>query len=300
MDLGPEHPMSVRSVEAFAKIRRETNGQLDISAFPNSALGGVSNIVTQVRSGAVEMCAMPGTVFDTIVPLASMENLGYVFPTRDAALAAMDGDLGALIRAQAADKGMFLMPRIFESGWRDFTSSKAPIRNVTDLDGLKLRVSPGKLRYDTFKSLGASPTTVGSSELYVALQTHIVDAMESSLGVIESFRTYEVQKYCSRSHHMWSGYWTMINLDKWKALPPNFQAIMSKNLDQAALLERNDNFIQDKSLQDLLHRQGLAFNEPDRASFKARLVSSGYYTRWKAEFGDRAWAALEKYTGPLT
>jgi hypothetical protein len=26
---------------------------------------------------------------------------------------------------------------------------------------------------------------------------------------------------------------------------------------------------------------------------------SGFYTEWKATFGDAGWNALEKYTGPL-
>jgi prophage tail gpP-like protein len=43
----------------------------------------------------------------------------------------------------------------------------------------------------------------------------------------------------------------------------------------------------------------MVFNEVDKASFKAKLVAANYYQRWKAEFGERAWAALEKYANKL-
>ncbi|MBV8600419.1 MAG: TRAP transporter substrate-binding protein, partial [Candidatus Eremiobacteraeota bacterium] len=137
------------------------------------------------------------------------------------------------------------------------------------------------------------------NELYTALQTHIAEAMESSIGVIESLRIYEVQKYLSRSHHMWSGYWVMINPDKWNSLGPAFQEIVRRNINAAAELERNDNDIQDRAVQDLLHRQGLAVNFPKPETFKAKLNANGYYQRWRNEFGEQLWTLLERYTGPL-
>lgn len=299
LDLGPEHPIGVRAVEAFARIRKETNGQLDIKTYANSSLGSISSMLTQVRLGALEMCAMPSAVFDSLVPIASIENVAFAFPNRKAVFGAMDGEVGALIRKASLEKGLYLLEIPFENGWRDFTSSKGPIRTVADLEGLKLRVSPGKIRLDTFHSLGASVTTLPSSELYTGLQTHVVDAMESSLGVIESLHVYEVQKYCSRTHHMWSGYWNLINPEKWNSLPPPLQRSLATHLNQAALLERRDNEVQDPALVDLLHRQGLGFNTPPHESFKAKLIANGYYPRWRAEFGEQAWSALEKYTGRI-
>ena len=281
------------------KIKKESNGQIDIRVYPNSELGGDPEQLTQLRLGALEMTAQAGIIIDSQVPIADIENVAFAFPNREAAFAAMDGDLGALIRKQAYDKKMLIIDKVFENGWRDFTSGLRPIRSVDDLSGMRLRVSPGKIRIDTFRSLGAAVTPVASNELYTALQTHIVDGMESALGVIESFRVYEVQKYLSRSHHMWSGYWNIISLDKWNTLPPALQKIMRTHLNEAAVLQRRDSELGDKSLEDLLRRQGLAINYPKPETFKAKLVASGYYGRWKTEFGEQAWSALEKYTGKL-
>src|SRR5258708_38294688 len=68
--VGLEHPICVRAVEAFAKIRKETNGQLDIKAFPNSILGSDSATLNDVRVGALEMLVTAGAILDAIVPVA--------------------------------------------------------------------------------------------------------------------------------------------------------------------------------------------------------------------------------------
>ena len=108
---------------------------------------------------------------------------------------AMDGDLGAVIRNAIQAQGIHVFEKILENGFREITTSTKPIRNVADLAGLKIRVSPGKIRIDTFQSLGASPAPIALSELYTSLQTHVVDAQENPLLLIEQQKFYEVQKY---------------------------------------------------------------------------------------------------------
>ena len=300
VDIPVNHPISVSFIEATGKIRQDTNGQVDIRAFPDSQLGSNVDMLGQLRSGALEMLAYADGTLDTLVPEASIGNIAFAFPTRKVAFAAMDGDLGAYIRASIRNKGLLVTEKIYENGYRDFTTTPKPIRTVTDLQGLKLRVSPGKLRVDTFKSLGAAVTPISPNELYTALQTHIVDGQETSLVLIETEKLYEVQRYCSLSNHIWSGYWNLINPDKWNSLPPNFQAIVSKRLNESALAERRDNELLTLSMQDKLHRQGLAFNTVDIGTFKAKLAESGFYARWKENFGTPAWTILEKYSGKLS
>jgi tripartite ATP-independent transporter DctP family solute receptor len=300
IDTPVDHPINTRAVEAFGRIRKETGGQLDITSYPNSALGSDPNMLLQLRQGALEMLAYAGGILDTVVSLSSIENVAFAFPTREKALAAMDGDLGALVRKAIVDKGIMVFDKIYENGYREFTTSPHPIRNAADLQGLKLRVSPGKLRLDSFRSMGVAVTPIPPNELYTALQTHLVDGQETGVLLIETLRLYEVQRYCSLSHHMWSGYWNLVNLDKWNSLPPKFQESLRRNMNLAALKERRDTELLTGATIDKLRRQGMAINKVDVESLKAKLSAAGYYPRWKKEFGDEAWAALEKYAGKLS
>ena len=132
------------------------------------------------------------------------------------------------------------------------------------------------------------------------MQTHVVDAEENPLVVIDTTKMYEVQKYCAMTNHMWDGYWFLINRPPWNNLPPDLQAILAKSVDQAALDERSDIQSMNTGLQDVLKGKGLVFNEPDRSSFKMALRRAGFYTQWKAKYGEEAWSLLEQATGKLT
>jgi tripartite ATP-independent transporter DctP family solute receptor len=245
------------------------------------------------------MLAFPGAFLNSVVPVASIENVAYAFNDRDTVFRAMDGDLGRVIRDEIRARGIVPLDKIWENGFREITTSNHPIRNIADLAGLRIRVSPGKIRVDTFQSLGASPTPIALSELYTSLQTHVVDAQENPLLLIDQQKFYEVQKYVSMSDHIWSGYWTLVNQDVWNKLPKDVQGIISREMDRATLLARNDNVNLNRAVRDKLTRRGMVFNDVDKASFKKKLVDAKYYERWKAEFGPTAWAALEKYANKL-
>ncbi len=299
-DLPPEHPINVRSVEAFARIKKATNGRVNLKAFPTSQLGNDPNMIAQLRSGAIEALAMPGAFLNQIAPLASIENLAYAYPNRETVFRAMDGDLGKIVREDIATKGgMVVLEKIWENGFREITTSTKPIRTVADLAGLKIRVSPGEIRVDTFKSLGASPSPIALSELYTSLQTHVIDAQENPLLLIDQQKFYEVQKYVSLSDHIWSGYWTLFNPDTWNKLGKPLQDVISREMAKATLAARNDNVILNRSVRDKLARRGMKFNDVDKNSFKQKLVEAKYYERWRDKFGPKAWAALEKYANKL-
>ncbi|GAC1659059.1 MAG: TRAP transporter substrate-binding protein [Candidatus Elarobacter sp.] len=299
-DLPPEHPINVRSVEAFARIKKATSGRLNIKSFPTSQLGSDPNMIAQLRSGAIEALAMPGAFLNQIAPLASIENLAYAYPNRETVFRAMDGDLGRVVRDDIQTRGgMVVLEKIWENGFREITTSTKPIHNVADLAGLKIRVSPGEIRVDTFKSLGASPSPIALSELYTSLQTHVIDAQENPLLLIDQQKFYEVQKYISLSDHIWSGYWTLFNQDVWNKLGKGIQDVISHEMAKATLAARNDNVILNRSVRDKLTRRGMKFNEVDKNSFKQKLVESKYYERWRDKFGPKAWAALEQYANKL-
>jgi tripartite ATP-independent transporter DctP family solute receptor len=211
----------------------------------------------------------------------------------------MDGDLGKVIRDDIASKGVVCLDKIWENGFRDITTSNKPIHNAADLAGLKIRVSPGKIRIDTFQSLGASPSPIAQSELYTSLQTHVVDAQENPLVLINQQKFFEVQKYVSLSEHIWSGYWTLVNEDIWKRMGPGIQAIVSRELGASTLAARNDMTGLNAAVADQLTRRGMKFNTVDKPSFQKKLGDAKYYERWKAEFGTPAWTVLEKYANKL-
>ncbi len=297
-DLPQDSPLHVRSVQMAEAVKAQTNGRMEIRIFPNHLLGGQTSELTQLRAGSIQFLLTLDAVYAAVAPVAAIDSVGFAFSSTKQATAALDGPLGAYIRKELASKGLYVFENVFDLGFRQVTSSVKPIKTVDDFSGLRMRTPPAPIFVDLFKTLGASPTPIDIGELYVALQTHVVDAQETPLSSIETLRYFEVQKYLSITNHIWTGNWLAANGDAWNALPPDIQAVVKRNVAQATRLERNDMTLLNAALADKLQRQGLAFNTADVASMRARLAP--YYAHWKNEFGPTAWALLENEVGKLS
>jgi tripartite ATP-independent transporter DctP family solute receptor len=293
------HPVTVGFQKAVDRIKTETSGRVEINVFANSALGGDTDMLSQLRSGALEFFTISPLVLSSLVSVAAINGLGFAFKDSDTAWAAMDGELGEFVRRDIRTRGLTPMEKIWDSGYRQITSSSKPINSAADLTGFKIRVPVSPLWTSMFKSFGAAPTGINFGEVYSALQTKIVDGQETPLVSIDSAKLYEVQKYCSVTNHMWDGYWCLANTRAFEGMPKDLQEIVARNINQAALDQRKENLRLNESLQSELEKKGLIFNKPDPASFRAALAKAGFYTEWREKFGTEPWKLLEKYTGEL-
>jgi len=292
------HPIYIRLSEAVEKIKAETNGKVIISIFPNGQLGSDPDMLSQVRNGGIDFLTMPGVVLANLVPMASLNSVGFIFPDYPAVWKAMDGQFGGYMRSHITKANLVVFDKIWDNGFRHVTSYK-PITTASDMTGLKIRVPVSPLLLSLFKSLGASPSPINFNELYSALQTKIVEAQENALPLFTTAKLYEVQKNVALTAHTWDGYWLLANKRSFSALPAPLQEIVSRNMDAAALAQRIDSEKQSVSLQQDLVAKGLVFTKPDLKTFKEALQKANFYSEWKAKFGDEAWAQLEAVSGKL-
>lgn len=298
-NLSIEHPLAVRMVQCWSDVKHETGGRLEVRVFPNGVLGGDTALLSQLRSGALEFFTLDGGILQSVVPVAAIQGIGFAFQDSTQAFRAFDGALGDYVRRMIGAAGLYVHPNMWENGMRQITSSKGPVQTVRDLSDFKIRTPAGALWVDLFKSLGASPTAINFNEVYTSLQTKIVDGQENPYAIINTARLYEVQKYVSVTNHMWSAYHFLGNMKAWKALPPDIQQIVERNLAKYALLQRADTVRLNAALADVLVRKGMALNHADVASFRLKLAESGFYGKWKSAFGAQAWTLLEATSGSL-
>ncbi|MGB8267050.1 MAG: TRAP transporter substrate-binding protein [Candidatus Velthaea sp.] len=292
-----DHPLNVYMKLCWEAVRAQTQGRLDVQMFPNNQLGGDTQALAQLRSGALQFFTLDGGILGSVVPVAQIQGVGFAFKDSADAFAALDGALGDYVRAQIAAAGIYVHPKMWENGMRQITSSTHPIKDADDLNSFKIRTPPGALWVDLFRSLGASPTPINFSEVYTALQTHVVDGQENPYAIIDTARLFEVQKYLSVTNHMWSAYHFLGNKDAWAALPPDVRAIAERNLTRFALLQRRDTALRNASLAEKLGRRGMLLNTAATAGFRGKL--GGFYKKWAAEFGPTAWGLLEAHSGKL-
>jgi tripartite ATP-independent transporter DctP family solute receptor len=256
-------------------------------------------MMSQLRSGALELATMPGTVLSTLIAATSLTGLGFVFTSYDKVWPAMDGDVGNYIRRAIEKSNLVPFDAVWDNGFRQITSSTRPIKGPADLKNFKIRVPVVPLWVSMFAALGAAPTSIPLSEAYSALQTKIADGQENPLALIDTAKFYEVQKYCSLTNHAWDGFWLIGSGRVWRSIAPELQAVMTKHFNAAALKQRDDSAKANAELQKALEGKGLTFNTTDPSEFRQALGKTNFYKEWKGKFGDEAWALLEKYAGTI-
>ncbi|MBO9647842.1 MAG: TRAP transporter substrate-binding protein [Variovorax sp.] len=297
--LAPTHPTTANLTAAAAEIGRVSNGRLNIQVFPNSQLGSDTDMISQVRSGAIDFVSTAGLIWGTLVPAASISGVGFAFPSYDHVWKAMDGDLGAHIRAAFGKVNLIPQSKIWDHGFRQVTSSSRQIQAPQDLSGFKIRVPLSPALTSLFKAFGAAPAGINMAETYTALQTRVVDGQENPLTILETQRLYEVQKYCSLTSHVWDGFWLVGNLRAWNALPEDLRQIASTTFDAYAVRQRQAVDALNTRLRDELKGRGMVFNQPELDGFRAYLSKAGFYSDWRKKFPAETWALLEKYAGQL-
>jgi tripartite ATP-independent transporter DctP family solute receptor len=295
----PSHPVNKRAQEAIDRIRNATNGRLDIKLFPANQLGSDTDLLSQVRSGGVEFFNQASVVLSTLVPAAGIINTGFAFHDYNEVWKAMDGPLGAYVRAQIEKVGLLTMSKPWDNGFRQVTTSSKVVKTPDDLKGLKLRVPAAPMLSSLFTALGASPTPINFNELYSALQTKLVEGQENPLAIISTARLYEVQKCCSLTNHVWDAYWILGNRKAFERLPKDIQEIVRRELDKAATDERADIAALSASLRTDLAAKGVQVIEPDKKAFKDALAKGTFYKDLRAKFGDEAWKLLQDSVGAL-
>jgi len=281
------HPSSKAMEAACAEIRSQSNGRIEIRFFPNAQLGSDAAMLTQVRSGGIDMMTASGIAMQVVSPVAGISGMAFAFADYAHVWQAMDGDLGAAIRTGLDKVGIYAFPKMLDSGYRNITTSNRPINAVEDLKGIKMRVPPSPVWVSLFTALGCSPTSITINELYSSLQTKIVDGQENPLTVIEAGKYFEVQKFCSITEHMWDGLWIIANGKRVKDLAPADLALITKAFEAATMKQRAETERLNTELEGSLKAKGLAFNRPDKKPFRDALSKAGFYADWKQKYGPR-------------
>jgi tripartite ATP-independent transporter DctP family solute receptor len=294
------NPIAKRLTEAADNIRKQTNGEVDITLFLAGQLGGEIDSISQTRSGAIDFTHISSITLSSIVPVASIGGLGFAFSSYDQVWAAMDGDLGALIRSGMDKVGLVGMKYALDYGFRNVTATKRQVKTPQDLQDFKIRVPPGLLWTSLFSTLGAGPTTIPVAEVYTSLITGVVDGTDLPLLTMEDMKINEVQKFVSLTSHMWDGPWIIANKASWASLSTEQTVIIQKAFADAAIGQRADVVAFNQGFIGSAGANGMTIIKPDTQAFREKLAASGFYQKWKDRFGADAWTALDKYANKLT
>ncbi|MGI8526788.1 MAG: TRAP transporter substrate-binding protein [Pseudolabrys sp.] len=254
-----------KSAQEFAKRANAKLGdKAKVTVFGSSQLGGDAELMKKLKLGTVDL-ALPSTVMSSQVPLFGLFEMPYLVKDR-AHMAKIRDEVVVPTLEPAAEKAGYHIIGVWENGFRQITNSKRPIVKPEDLQGLKLRVPQGGWRVKMFQAYGANPSPLALSEVFVALQTGVMDAQENPLAQIYPSRFYEVQKYLSMTGHVYTPAYVTAGAS-WARLPPDVQKILTDVAKEMEPMVYQIAADLDNELLKKLKDAGMQVNEADKNAF---------------------------------
>ncbi len=210
-------------VDEFAKrVNAQMGPDVTVTGFGSSQLGKDEELMKKLRLGTVDF-SLPSTVMSSLVDIFGVFELPYLVKNRSHMRAIRD-ELFWSQMEPAVEKQGYKVIAVWENGFRNITNNARPINVPADLAGIKLRTPKGEWRVKMFKSYGANPTPMALSEVFVALQTGVIDGQENPLAQIYSQKFQEVQKYLSMTGHVYTPAYVTVGAQRWAKLPADQRA----------------------------------------------------------------------------
>lgn len=257
-----------QSANEFARVANERLGnKAKVVVFGSSQLGGDSEMMQKLRLGTLEL-SIPSSIMSSNVPAFGMFEMPYLVKNRDHMTKIETEVLRPSMLPLAEEKG-FKILGVWENGFRHITNNGQPIVKPEDLKGMRLRVPPGVWRVKMFQAYGANPSPMAFSEVFVALQTGVMNGQENPLTQIYSAKLQEVQKYISMTGHVYTPAYLTAGSRKFKSLPSDVQAILEKTAQDVQPFVYATAAKLDNELLEKIKAAGTKANEVDKNAFIA-------------------------------
>ncbi len=282
-----------KAVEFFAKeVKDASKGKIDISIYPSAQLGDDRSMIKQLKDGALDFTLGESARFQIFFPEAEVFALPYMIPNFDTAKKALfDTKFGKnLLQKINKDLGITVLADAY-NGTRQTTSNRA-INSIEDMKGLKLRVPNAATNLAYAKFVGAAPTPMAFSEVYLALKTNSVDGQENPLPTIDAKKFYEVQKYLALTNHILNDQLYLVGDATMEELPADLQKVVKDAAVKAAQYHTKLFVDGENNLISFFEKKGVTVTKPDLKPFREALKP--YYSEYLEKNGEVGKQAIEE------
>jgi len=257
-------------LKKFADLVGErSKGQVQVQIFPASQLGTEQELLEGVQLGTVHMFEGSSGSVGRFLPDLEVFAAPYVWRDVDHMLKAVRGPVGqGLAERLVKAKGM----RVLDFGWlfgnRYLTTKNKAINRPEDLKGMKIRVQPTAIYLETIKAMGANPTTMDFKEVYLGLQSGVIDGQENPPFVIFNNKLFEVQKFVMLTAHITQNQAIVINEKFYQSLSPELRKVVTGAAYDAGNFQNEIILKSENEYLDKLKEKGMTVVRPDVAAFR--------------------------------
>lgn len=263
------------AVEVFKEVAEaKSNGSIKVDTFHSSSLFKQDQELAAVKSGEADLVQGSASWLADDSPWVSMFSAGYMFKSYDHMTKTLNGEIGEDVFERITEEQGVRPLDAWYLGTRQVNLVEdKEIKVPADLNGINLRMPNSEAWLFLGKAIGANPTPIAFSELYMALQTGTVDGQDNPLPTVQSAKFYEVTKSITITNHLVDSIWPVINEAKWQSLSDNQKSIVLEALEEARKYCDETNLEREKELIEFFKEEGLSVYEADIDTFSEEVLA---------------------------
>lgn len=264
----PYHVWAEWVAEQFAE---RTEGRYEIVVHPASTLGSQVELAEGLDLGTIDMMYDGQFFAGTRYGPMALGSAPFVFADYAHWERYRESDLFEDLAQGYRDATGDDVLALVYYGQRHMTSNQ-PITSPADMEGMQVRV-PNASLYTMFpRAVGANPTPMAFSEVYLGLQQGVVDAQENPLPTIQAQRFHEVQSHITLTGHITDALLTIVADHTREMMSEEDYAILAELVQEGALRASDEIRQSELDLVEWFRNEGITVAAIDTAPFEAAVA----------------------------
>jgi tripartite ATP-independent transporter DctP family solute receptor len=250
-------------------IEDESGGRIRVQMFMGGSLGGEKALVRRTAQGSIQAFGGSTAALGTLVRELNVIESPYLFDDTSAADRALDGPAKEIVSQSLARRG-FVFGLWAENGFRSWFTKERPIRQPSDLDGLRMRSQESEVHLATYRAFGASPQAIDVTNVLTSLQTGVVDGFDNTPLFAFATSWYQAARHLNLSQHSYQPGIVVYSKSWFDDLPSDLQQVLTNVPDGIVTDGRSQVRRMDPILIRNLERYGIQVHRPsasERAAF---------------------------------
>lgn len=281
----PTSPKGLGATKFAELIAAKSGGRIFVHVAPSEQLGNENTNMAALRTSTLDLGSLGQGALLSVAPEVAALGLPFIFTNLPDAWAVLDGPIGQQLAKRLETKNIVFLAW-WCNGIRQTTNNKRPITKPEDFKGLKIRTPLDAATVDMFSAMGANPQQISWGEVYLALQSGVVDGQENPLANIYAGKLHEVQKYVSFTNHKYEVTGLVMSTASWGRLSEADKKLFRETAMEAGSYQRKLMAeTEEQLIGEFKKMASLEVNTVDTAPF--RQATEVVWDQWeKKPFGD--------------
>jgi TRAP-type C4-dicarboxylate transport system substrate-binding protein len=223
----PKHQSAIHSQIFADEVTKRSEGRLTIQFYPSKQLFGIREVMGAVSSGAVELGGVVGVVsFPPINKNFNVASYPGLFSSYEQQRSFFqESDAGRAVWDDLTQKSNSKLIMYNPVGPVMTFSSARALTGIDTMKGLKARalLKSERPMWDAYE---ANTVSLPTGEVYTALQTGMIDTINSPPGSIEAYSWWEYLAFAQKPYQYFADAYIMANQDWFNSLPKDLQDIV--------------------------------------------------------------------------